>query len=69
MSEKKAKPATPWFVEKLKELDACGEAVQFAQKHRTFPAAWSACDNNAWLWLAGVSSHSQAQMHVRHSPS
>lgn len=47
----KTKPRS-WFVEKLSMMHACPCAVRYAQKHRTFPAAWNACYDVHWLaWL------------------
>lgn len=41
-----------WFVKRLIKLGACTEAIEYAQTHRTFPAAWQECRDASWLrWL------------------
>ncbi len=38
----------------LVKLDACSEAVTYARQHKSFRAAWSACERPDWmLWYLG----------------
>ena len=38
---------------KLKKLQACEEAVEWASQQKSFPSAWEACERGDWmLWLA-----------------
>ena len=42
------------WTDKLVQLDACREAVEWAKGYPTLTAAWAACDRADWmLWLAG----------------
>ena len=42
----------------LKRMDACSEAVAFADQHRSLKAAWEACTRPDWmLWLLGAVTH------------
>lgn len=48
----KSRPTDSWFVKRLIALGACGEAIKYARKYRTFPAAWRKCDDWGWkFWL------------------
>lgn len=52
MAKKLTTKKRSWFVQKLYEMGACSEAIRYAKKHRTFPAAWQNCNNRHWmLWL------------------
>jgi len=40
-------------LERLKQLGACAEAVEFASHYDSLEAAWNACENAYWLlWYA-----------------
>ena len=42
------------WTDKLVQLNACCEAVQWAQGYPSLRAAWEACERGDWmLWLAG----------------
>ena len=42
------------YIERLTELHACGEAVEFCRGHRSLQSAWDACERGDWmLWLLG----------------
>ena len=44
------------FIGRLKLLDACPEAVEWAAQYPTLQAAWDACERGDWmLWLLGKS--------------
>ena len=42
------------FTEKLKELNACSEAVKWCESYSTLQEAWDVCERGEWsLWLVG----------------
>ena len=42
------------WTEKLREIDACSDAVEWAKDYDTFAEAWQECERGDWmLWLAG----------------
>ena len=42
------------WTDKLVQLNACREAVEWAKGYPTLTTAWAACDRADWmLWLAG----------------
>ena len=43
--------SSPWW-RKLRDFDACPEAVEWAKQYPTFREAWNACPRGDWmLWL------------------
>ena len=43
------------FQIKLKKLDACKDAVEWAKNYKTFQEVWDNCERADWmLWIAGT---------------
>jgi hypothetical protein len=54
------------FIDKLRELHACSEAIVWAKNYPTLQAAWKACDRGDWmLWLAGGTVQPGSPEHKR----
>lgn len=50
--KKKATKRKRHWSHELMRRDACSEAVRFARRYKTFPAAWKACAEPGWLlWV------------------
>ena len=46
------------FYDKLKEMDACSDAVEWAKQFSSLQKAWDKCERGDWmLWLVGNMSH------------
>ena len=42
------------WLDELKKLDPCCEAVEYAETHKTLSSAWKSCERGDWmLWYAG----------------
>jgi hypothetical protein len=47
-------PVVAHWSDQLRRLNACHDAVEYAEKFPDFAAAWQACERGDWmLWLAG----------------
>jgi len=48
----------------LDNIGACGEAVEFADTHKSLKAAWEACTRPDWmLWLLRIVKHDNPKSH------
>ena len=56
------------YVEKLKKLNACQDAIEYSEKFSTLQKAWNECNRGDWmLWLLGRLSgppDSESRKHV-----
>ena len=42
------------FITKLQRLNACSDAIKWAEQYKTFQEAWDKCERADWmLWIAG----------------
>ena len=42
------------FIDKLNDIKACSDAVEWCKDYKTLSQAWAACERGDWmLWLAG----------------